>query len=247
MSPAVRRLLAPTVALAALAACATDAVPEQPSWQLDVMPVLAANCVRCHGYPTSGFATPGFRLDSYASTPLASGDLIDGASGNATSIARRTKSAFRAPGELAMPPGRTLADDEIGVLRNWAALVDGSLRAPRGAGRPDNAAPTLVVTELGRVGAVITFGYELRDADRDLVVGSVLGPIVNDEGQPGVGPVGDLVSGRGTFAWDTTVIAPGDYPLTARLDDGADIDGPAGDDDFIELSLGTITLTAGLR
>lgn len=232
---------------ASVAACATDAVPEQPSWQVDVMPVLAANCVRCHGYPTSGFATPGFRLDAYAPTRLASGDLIDGASDNATSIARRTKAAFRAPGELPMPPGRTLGDDEIAVLRNWAGLVDGSLRAPRGAGRPDNAPPTLVVTELRRTGAVITFGYELRDADRDLVVGSVLGPVVNAEGQPGVGPIGDLVSGRGTFAWDTAAVAPGDYPLTAHLDDGADIDGPAGDEDFLVISLGTITLTAGAR
>ena len=71
--------------------------------EVDVLPVLAANCVRCHGYPTSGFATPGFRLDSFGPTLLASGELIRGASENATAIARRTKAAFRPPGELAMP------------------------------------------------------------------------------------------------------------------------------------------------
>ena len=61
----------------AAAACATDPVPAQPSWQLDVMPVLAANCVRCHGYPTSGFATPGFRLDSFGPTNSAAfADLL---------------------------------------------------------------------------------------------------------------------------------------------------------------------------
>ncbi len=231
----------------AAAACATDAVPTQPSWQVDVMPVLAANCVRCHGYPTSGFATPGFRLDSFDPTLMASGELIRGASENATTIARRTKAAIRPPGEIAMPPGRELAEDEIGVLRNWAGLVDGSLKAPRGPGRPDNAAPTLTFTEVGRQGAVITFAYELRDADRDLVVGSVLGPIVNDQGQPGVGPIADLVSGRGRIAWDTTGVAPGAYPLTARLDDGADIDGPAGDADYVELGAGMITVTTGVR
>lgn len=231
----------------AAAGCATDPVPAQPSWQVDVLPVLAANCVRCHGYPTSGFATPGFRLDSFAPTLLASGDLIRGASENATEIARRTKAAFRPPGELAMPPGRELADDEIGVLRNWAGLVDGSLKAPRGPGRPDNAPPTLTFTEVGRQGAVITFAYELRDADRDLVVGSVIGPVINEQGQPGVGPIADLVSGRGQLAWDTTGIAPGAYSLTARLDDGADVDGPEGDADYVEVGAGTITVTAGLR
>lgn len=245
MTPVRAALVTPLV-LGALA-CATEPVPSQPSWQVDVMPVLAANCVRCHGYPTNGFATPGFRLDSYGPTLLASGDLIGGAGENATTLARRTRAAIRAPGELAMPPGRTLGDDEIEVLRNWAGLVDGSLTAPRGAGRADNVAPTLTFTELTRAGAVITFAYELRDADRDLVVGAVLGPVVNDQGQPGIGPIADLVSGRAVVTWDTTGVAPGSYPLTARLDDGADVDGPAGADDYVELGVGTIAVTAGLR
>ena len=140
----------------AAAACATDPVPAQPSWQVDVLPVLAANCVRCHGYPTSGFATPGFRLDSFGPTLLASGELIRGASENATAIARRTKAAFRPPGELAMPPGRELAEDEIGVLRNWAGLVDGSLKAPRGPGRADDLAWQPEVAQAGSRIAVWT-------------------------------------------------------------------------------------------
>ena len=94
---------------------------------------------------------------------------------------------------------------------------------------------------------MITFAYELRDADRDLVVGTVLGPVVNEQGQPGIGPIADLVSGRGQLAWDTTGIAPGTYPLTARLDDGADVDGPDGDADYVEQGAGAITVTAGLR
>lgn len=242
---------APTWRLALLglagAGCAIDPPPTQPSWQVDVMPILAANCVRCHGYPTSGFATPGFRLDAYDTTPLASGDLIRGAGENATTIARRTRSAIRAPGEIAMPPGRPLADDELEVLRSWAGLVDGSLKAPRGPGRIDNAPPTLTLTELDRSGAVIRLGYELRDPDRDLVVGSVYGPTVNDQGQPGVGVVADLVSGRDQVRWDTALIAPGTYPLFARLDDGADVDGPDGAADYLELPLGTIELRAGAR
>jgi hypothetical protein len=233
--------------LALVGGCSTGDVPTQPSWQVDVMPVLAANCVRCHGYPTSGFATPGFRLDSYGATTLANRDVILGAGGNATVIARRTKSAIRAPGELAMPPGRELDEPEIQVLRNWAGLVDGALTAPRGPGRVDNQAPTLVLDETGRVGAVITLTYELRDRDRDLVVGSIYGPVVNDQGQQSVGVIGDLVAGRDAIAWDTTGIAPGSYDLTARLDDGADVDGPDGTNDYLEVGVGSITIAAGLR
>ncbi|MBP8808807.1 MAG: hypothetical protein KBG48_33270 [Kofleriaceae bacterium] len=234
---------AEVLALAALplAACATDAVPTAPSWQVDVLPVLAANCVRCHGYPTSGFATPGFRLDSYAPTTLANGDVIRGAGENATAIARRTKAAFRPPGELAMPPGRELPDDELAVLRNWAGLVDGALVAPRGPGRPDNAAPVLTWSEVARAGAIIHFTYELRDADRDLVVGSVIGPTLDEQGRPATGPVADLLSGRAAVSWDTSMLAPGSYPLTARLDDGADVD-PDGDEDYVEVPLGEIVI-----
>lgn len=226
----------------AVAGCATDEPPAQPSWQVDVLPILAANCVRCHGYPTNGFATPGFRLDSYDTTPLASGDLIRGAGENATTIARRTRAAIRAPGEIAMPPGRELGEYEIAVLRSWAGMVDGSLKAPRGPGRADNATPTLALTTTALDDGLVQLDYEVRDGDRDLVVGSVLGPIVNDEGQPGIGVIADLVSGRDRILWDVTAIAPGSYPLTARLDDGADLDGPAGDVDYVELPLGTIEL-----
>lgn len=229
-------------ALVAASACTVDSVPGSPSWQIDVMPVLAANCVRCHGYPANGFATPGFRLDSYDTTLLANGDRVNGAADNATTIARRTRASIRVPGEIAMPPGRELEDHEIQILRNWAGLVDGSLRAPRGEGRADNALPTIELELVGRTGAMLVYRYEVRDRDRDLVVGSIQGPTVSEEGQPGVGSIADLVSGRDTFTWDTSAIAPGSYPLTARLDDGADVDGPEGGDDFIEVPLGTIEI-----
>jgi hypothetical protein len=227
------------VIAALTAGCATDPVPSQPSWQVDVMPILAANCVRCHGYPTTGYATPGFRLDAFGAMTLANGDVVRGAAETAVPIARRTGTALRGPSELAMPPGRSLGDDELATLRNWAALVDGALKAPRGPGRDDNAAPVLTLTELRRDGAVVHFAYELRDPDRDLVVGSVIGP---DRSTAGVGPIVDLVSGRGIASWDTSALAPGTYPLTARLDDGADIDGPDGDADYLEQPLGTITV-----
>ena len=107
--------------------CTFEEAPTVPSWQVDVMPILAANCVRCHGYPTSGYATFGMRLDSYENTDVVGFDApIQGAAVNATGIARRTRDGMRPPGELRMPPGRELGRYEGTVLRNWAGLVDGS-------------------------------------------------------------------------------------------------------------------------
>jgi hypothetical protein len=230
------------LAYVALAGCLAD-VPEEPSWQVDVMPIVAGNCIRCHRYPPTGFATPGFRLDSYGPTTLADGNTIRGASERAVDMARRTREGARLPGEIAMPPGRQMGIYEIDTLRNWAGLVTGTpLRAPRGPGRSDNHVPTLSFVETGRVGAIITFEYEVDDLDLDLVVGSVIGPRISETGQPEIGPIVDLVGGRDVIAWDTTGIAPGSYTLTARLDDGADVDGPEGELDFVEVPAGTVVI-----
>ena len=51
-----------------------------------------------------------------------------------------------------------------------------------------------------------------------------------------------LVLNRRTFAWDTTGLPAGTYDLTARLDDGADIDGPDGDADYIEVPVMSVVL-----
>ena len=225
-----------------LVGCGLDDPPAQPSWQVDVMPVLAANCVRCHSYPTLGFAAFGLRLDSYDPVQVVAFDApISGAAKNATLIAQRiTKSKYR-PTETVMPPGRTLGDREITILRTWAGLVDGSMKAPRGEGRANNAAPELMVSELGREGPIVHFSYELTDRDRDLVVGSLRGPRIKGA-QLVTGVLADLVSGRDTFTIDLTGIPPGSYELVARLDDGADIDGPDASNDFVEVSVGMLVV-----
>ena len=48
----------------ALVGCNPTA-PANPSFQVDVMPILAANCIRCHGFPSIGGAPHSFRYDSY--------------------------------------------------------------------------------------------------------------------------------------------------------------------------------------
>jgi len=46
-------LLAASLGAAALAGCGAD-VPEKPSWQADVYPIVKARCVRCHNAQQTG-------------------------------------------------------------------------------------------------------------------------------------------------------------------------------------------------
>ena len=106
----------------AVAGCGTDPAPEAPSWQLDVLPVIAANCTRCHSYPLRGGASP--RLDQF-----------DSASRLALGMAQRVagERLLTLPTQAYMPPGRRLDDYEIAVFANWAATADNT-RGLRGAG-----------------------------------------------------------------------------------------------------------------
>lgn len=231
-----RFALAATVALVAPTAvgCLED-VPSQPSWQVDVMPIIRGNCIRCHGAPPLDFAT--IRLDGYGPIPVVGGT----AKGAGDAQIARNIIARVDPGEFdtnqRMPPGRELGLFEIETLRNWVAL-SGVSGPPRGPARPGNRPPTAVAAEIARDGATITYAYEVTDPDDDLVVGWVAGPPMGDDRLT----VGELLTGRGQFAWDTSEVPAGTYHLTARLDDGADVDGPDATADYVEVELATITL-----
>ncbi|HEU0033944.1 MAG TPA: hypothetical protein VFQ53_25120 [Kofleriaceae bacterium] len=223
-----------------IAACSSDAAPDRPSWQVDVMPLFAANCVRCHAYPFRGDGATALRLDSFDDTELADGNVASGASKSVQAIFRHTHDIALLPGQRVMPPDRPLDDYELAVIRNWASLGNGET-AVRGPGHPDNHAPELALTELARDATSITFGYELRDADRDLVVGTVIGPRFDGTMLDPMAVVGNVTAGRDQFTWDITGVTPGDYPIRARLDDGADVD-PEGSADFVEVDLGLVTI-----
>jgi hypothetical protein len=200
-----------------LAACAPG-VPDEPSYQQHVAPILAANCVRCHGIPVLGGAPPEFRLDSYASyeRPKRSGvgvEEVVGASIYSAAIAMRVASS-----DAPMPPRFGLDDYQIETLQRWDAAG-----APRGEPNEGNRAPTAAVR--GAVQAIDEQGIEIRvrylidvtvdDPDADVVGGALyarLGATVL--------PIGLLHSGDNRVAWNTTSIAPGTFILEAILDDG---------------------------
>lgn len=110
-------------ALLLFAACA-PAVPDEPSFQQHVAPILAANCIRCHGTPAIGGAPSTFRLDLYADAAF-----------SAQRSATRT-----AAGE--MPPRFALDDYQIETLARWAELG-----APRGLPNPGNRPPTAMIVD----------------------------------------------------------------------------------------------------
>jgi hypothetical protein len=246
MTMRARFLVVHAVALGAAAAaagCALDDPPDVPSWQVDVMPVVAANCVRCHGDPLAAQVPTDFRLDAYGSTLFPGQTIpVKGASEYAVNLARVTDPDFASNFEERMPPNRTLDERSYRILRNWAGSADALTNiAPRGPGREGNLSPSINMYEVAREAAVVSLEFEVDDADHDLVNGVVLGPVVGPQGVT-TRTVAIVVSGRRTVAWDTTGIPAGTYELTARLDDGADIDGPDGDEDYLEIPLAPVVL-----
>ena len=141
-----------------------------------------------------------------------------------------------------MPPNRTLDERSYRILRNWAGSADALTNiAPRGPGRDGNLSPSITMVEVAREAAVVSLAFEVDDADHDLVSGVILGPVIGPQGV-GTGTIAVVVSGRRTIAWDTTGLPAGTYELTARLDDGADLDGLEGTEDYNEVPLAPVVL-----
>ncbi len=207
----------------AVAACMPE-VPDAPSFQEDVLPIFAASCVRCHGVPIIGGAPPEFRLDSFENTVVTDGlpgagtcggepddpaaeTVICGSRTYALLIGSRLRNEARP-----MPPRFPLEEFQIQTLARW-------VKAPqRGAPRPGNLAPTLVVEASTQLGSRVTLQVRIVDLDGDLVVGTLYARV---DARDRV--IGTVRSGRMSVTWDATGVTPGSYPLTAALDDGAEL------------------------
>lgn len=215
------------LALIAMTGCLDT--PAQPTWHRDVQPILAANCVRCHGAVPRGGAPDSFRLDSYDDQPGPHGRTIRGAATMAAYMGIRVdRVGSREDGVTSMPPLFGLSDRQIDIINAW--FVNG---APRGTAAEGNRPPQIALrAPLGEavLDGVMTIRYEIADPDRDLVVGELRAGLDRDSSVR----VGELHDGRGDLAWDLGVIAAGSYTLFAVLDDGS---GP------VETELGTYEVT----
>jgi hypothetical protein len=186
-------------ALLFVAACAAPSA--SPSFQVEVAPILAARCVRCHGDPPIGGAPTTFRLDGYPDLLTPSGS-IRGAGSEALAMASRAAAKT-------MPPRFPLDDDQIAILQRWADEAAVPDPPPLGDPRPGNRPPELVLdtTDTAR------WTYDLHDPDGDLVVGTVTA-----HGTAGDRVVANVHSGRGTIDW--TALPPAGYTVTVELHDG---------------------------
>lgn len=212
-------------ALAVLVAACAPELPSTPSFQTDILPVLAGNCVRCHGVPPIGGAPAYFRLDAYETVVLREATLapedpactssprdprcdeivLFGAADLAISIARRSADEARP-----MPPRFPLDGHQIELLEQWAE------EPGRGPARPGNRPPRAALAQVSQAPNRIDLEVLVDDADGDLASGVLR---ARRAGEDLV--IGLLHAGRATVAWDTSGVPAGIYQLVASLDDGA--------------------------
>jgi hypothetical protein len=88
-------------------------VPDHPTFEIDVKPLLADHCLLCHGYPATRNAPTSFRLDVYTSP--------DGM----TAAYQEADRFIRSIQNDKMPPSAKWGDG-VGpngkkMLQNWAA------------------------------------------------------------------------------------------------------------------------------
>ncbi len=192
------------LALVMISAC-TPSVPDEPSFQLDVLPLLAANCQRCHGTPFLYDVPPDFRLDTFGDTVVSAEETLSGASSMASTIAFQVSSDQ-------MPPRFPLDGWQIETLERW------NDNPVRGAARPGNRAPHAIIERSERTTDRITLRVQVEDTDGDPVGGELRITSTTEDHH-----LGNVRSGVLDVTRTTAGITPGDYALTARLDDGAEL------------------------
>lgn len=121
----------------ALGACAPEDPPANPSFAKDILPVMKAHCVRCHGandkLNADPLSYPGPGPNKYNKPPITgyldSYDVKAGCVPTQTSLCAGAMALaplivayIRDPSDLRMPPkpADPLSDWEIKLIANWA-------------------------------------------------------------------------------------------------------------------------------
>jgi uncharacterized membrane protein len=96
------------VIITVLWGCAGPDVPETPTYEEHVRPILEANCVRCHADPLIG-GVPDDPVPIFLETR-------EQAEENVIELNQRVQ-------EGGMPPNYTLEDWQLDVIHNWCATL----------------------------------------------------------------------------------------------------------------------------
>jgi len=191
----------------------SDSAPSEPTWHDDVAPILAANCVRCHGAPATGGAPTSFRLDRWEDSFDERGRTIFGAGTMAEYIVARTETGEMPPREL------ELNTRQIDTLRNWfeSRPTDGVAPRPGSPSDANEAADIALLSQLPSplTGGDVEISYEISDAEGDLSTAVLL--LRGDSGDTLLDR--QLIGGRHTLSIDPGVVAEGSYDLVALVQD----------------------------
>lgn len=219
----MRASLAAAIAFAGTLGCVPEP-PEHPTW-VDVQPILAGECVGCHGASADQLGPErtggGFRFDFYAMKD----DMDNEVCGEATAVLGKDKQLAKAHADAILtaistpadkpndrpamppPPAPYLHDWEWGTIRAW--VNDG---AKRGELAPGNRPPRFrLYHDSGPADATLDITAVTEDPDGDPVIGVL--------------KFGDdrlAMNRAGAFSetLDTSSWTSGDRPITAVLCDG---------------------------
>ena len=160
-----------------LASCAPPAVPQRPSWDEDVFPILQGSCNHCHG-ETVGNCRPSrlARLDICDPTPFADAGITGPrirrgqAGGRAVPRAISSRWRERTRANMPPPPAAELSDYERDVLLKWGAS---NRHATSATSRAATASPTCGSSTTVWDGNDLKLTVEVWDPDQDQVLGKV--------------------------------------------------------------------------
>jgi len=226
-----------SVVFASAAAC-TPAVPDAPSYDTDVRPILMANCARCHGPPAEGEQEQRYclRVDLWDALADATAPDNMGAIGacpvdqadSSSQVGNIIYGASLGGGEIvaqslsgAMPKdGPRLTSRQLEILTRWRDA--GFPRRSTGTNQPPTiefvtppaSGVTVAVTDLS-----YDVQYVVADPDGDAVTWSLTWA---GGGRAGTFATG-LHEGSNTTTIDISVLSSGTYTLTAHLDDSMDL------------------------
>jgi hypothetical protein len=171
-----------TVTLGAVLGCGAPEIPTNPSWDIDVYPLLRGSCLHCHGdsYGSTGalvrFDVCDPNAAAFAQLSLGAASTGLGAAVLSGLILASTEAPTMDAGAGSRPkmppaPATPLTEREREILRRWASLAmkDAGLACRK---QVPNRRPT--VTMVGKPLAAATSLFvtlEIRDPDDDQVMG----------------------------------------------------------------------------